>query len=155
MTTTTTTTTHSLLYTGLYEYTEDMLEPATLCMTFDVEDSLLPDPILHIYLPSGFRSVSPTCGDIGEANLTLFPQCLGQPFASAQQASCEEMYDPRHLQHFLKLSVAGFSNASLGHAFQFQVKVPRVKPKINSWSVHLWYNERAAWQRNQLNTSWN
>jgi hypothetical protein len=149
-TTTTTTTTWNFAYASIYEHVESVLEPATLCVTFDVEESFLPDPALHIYLPSGFQSMSPTCHhEIHEVNLTLFPQCLGQPFVAmaSQQASCEEIYDPRHLRYYLKLSVQGVSNATLGHAFQFQVKVPRVRPESNSWSVDLRYNDRVPWIR--------
>ena len=146
VTTTTTTTTWSLAYATLYQHSESVLEPATVCITFDVEDSLLPDPAVHIYLPSGFRSVSPC--DLREANLTLFPQCLGQAFvamASQAQPSCEEIYDPRHLRYYLRLSVVGWSNATLGHALQFQVKVPRVRPDNNSWPIDLRYNQKVAW----------
>eukprot|EP00434_Breviolum_minutum_P005863 symbB.v1.2.005169.t1/scaffold298.1/size236510/13 len=144
VTTTTTTTTWSFDYASIYAQAESVLDPATVCITFDVPDSILPNPTLHIYLPPGFRSVSPNNCDHGTANVTLFPQCLGEPFVamSSQMASCEEMYDPRDLRYYLRVGVAGSSNATVGHTFQFQVTVPRVRPKMNSWDIDLRYNHR-------------
>ena len=117
--------------------------PTAVCVSFEVEEDILEHPVLEIYMPDGFRSVGEACGYM-EANVTFFPECVGQMPLPASEISCQEAFDPRKLLYYLQFEASGVANSSEGFAFQFQVKAPRTTPVKNTWSLALESNTYKA-----------
>ena len=133
---TTSTTTEPFLRAALFAMSEDRLTPHVVCLSFEVEDEILEQPTLRLYMPEGFRSIGGSCG-YAEANTTFFPECSGEMLVPASEISCQEGFDKRQLRYYLHLEASGDANSSSGFAFQFQVKAPRTNPEQNTWSLTL------------------